>query len=144
MNSAADPRIRASWLALVAAVSVCLSLTALYVGPQSASPFVSSLFLPVVLFAVFAYAVRWLVLRDVATSDLSARFLLIIGGAKIALFLALALLALECVAWAVFRPDSGQVMLGTFVKGVLAFAVLNIALGAVVNSLVVARKLLKR
>ena len=69
--------------------------------------------------------------------------MLVVGGAKIALLLALVLVAFACVIGAVVRPSAGQAMLGTFVTGMVAFAVLSIALIGVVNSVVIVRKLLK-
>jgi hypothetical protein len=87
---------------------------------------------------------RWLVLRDPATRALSEKILLVVGGAKITLFLALILLILECVIIAVVRPDARGAMLGTFVTGMVAFAILNIALTGVVNSFMIVRKLTKQ
>ena len=141
MASAADPKLKLIWLALIACASVSLSLGVLFLGPGV--PF-GLLLLPVIAFSAVAFAVRWIVFRDAPRNALGRKLLLVVGGAKVAAFLALILLILECVLVAVVRPDARGAMLGTFVTGMVAFAMLNIAITGVVNSLLIVRKLIRR
>jgi CBS-domain-containing membrane protein len=140
MESDADPRLRSIWLALVASTSVGLSAAVFYVGFH---PSFALLFFPVIAFAVLVFAVRWLVVRHATINALGGKLLLVIGGVKIALLLALVLLALECVIGALIHPSARPEMLETFVTGMVAFAVLSIGLTGVVNGLMIVRKLLK-
>jgi hypothetical protein len=143
MEKTVDRKLKVIWLALIGGASVCLSIAVFYLGPRPGG-LVGVLLLPVIAFSILAYAMRWLVLRDPATRALSEKILLVVGGAKITLFLALILLILECVIIAVVRPDARGAMLGTFVTGMVAFAILNIALTGVVNSFMIVRKLTKQ
>jgi len=143
MHSAADAKLRAIWLTLMACVSVCLSLAVFFLGALPARSF-GLLLLPILSFSALAYAVRWIVHRQGPRNMLHGRLLLFVGGARVVLFLALTLLVLECLIIGIVRPDHRGAMLGTFATGVVAFAILNIALSGVVNTGLTLRKLVRR
>jgi hypothetical protein len=133
------------WLGLVASASGGISLTAFFFIQNSPQFMVTGLLLPIVGFAVLAFVARWLIVPNTTTSSaLGERTVLLFGGAKLVLFLAVLLLALECLFGAIVWPTSRHAMLSTFVIGMVGFAALNIGLTGIANTLAIARKLWKR